>query len=74
MATFVVNGRTVTAERNQKLLRFLRDEQKFDSVDQLRAQIQADAAASLPIAQAYIAEKSAELLWIPPLQPGDGVV
>ena len=23
MATFVVNGRTVTAERNQKLLRFL---------------------------------------------------
>ena len=26
MATFIVNGRTVTAERNQKLLRFLRDE------------------------------------------------
>lgn len=57
-----------------RLLRFLRDEQKFDSVAQLRAQIQADAAASLPIARAYIAEKSAELLWIPPLQPGEGVV
>ena len=37
-----------------RLLRFLRDEQKFDSVDQLRAQIQADAAASLPIAQGLV--------------------
>ena len=32
MATFVVNGRTVTAERNQKLLRFLRDELRLTSV------------------------------------------
>ena len=26
MATFTVNGQTVTVEKNQKLLRFLRDE------------------------------------------------
>ena len=26
MAVFTVNGKTVTAEKNQKLLRFLRDE------------------------------------------------
>ena len=32
MATFVVNGRTVTTEKNQKLLRFLRDELRLTSV------------------------------------------
>ncbi len=32
MAAFVVNGRTVTAERNQKLIRFLRDELRLTSV------------------------------------------
>ena len=32
MATFVVNGKTVTAEKNQKLLRFLRDELRLTSV------------------------------------------
>ena len=26
MATFIVNGSTVTVEKNQKLIRFLRDE------------------------------------------------
>ena len=37
-----------------RLLEFLRDEQKFASVDALRARIQADARASVPIAGAYI--------------------
>ena len=37
-----------------RLLEFLRDEQKFASVDALRARIQADARASVPIAKAYI--------------------
>ena len=32
MATFYVNGRTVTAQRNQSLLRFLRDELHLTSV------------------------------------------
>jgi aldehyde oxidoreductase len=32
MATFTVNGRTVTADKNQKLLRFLRDELRLTSV------------------------------------------
>ena len=32
MATFTVNGKTVTAEKNQKLLRFLRDELHLTSV------------------------------------------
>lgn len=32
MATFVVNGKTVTAVKNQKLLRFLRDELRLTSV------------------------------------------
>ncbi len=32
MATFTVNGRTVTAEKNQKLLRYLRDELRLTSV------------------------------------------
>ena len=32
MATFLVNGRTVTVEKNQKLIRFLRDELKLTSV------------------------------------------
>ena len=32
MATFVVNGRTVTTEKNQKLLHFLRDELRLTSV------------------------------------------
>ena len=32
MATFVVNGKTVTTEKNQKLLRFLRDELRLTSV------------------------------------------
>ena len=35
-----------------RLLRFLRDEQKFDSVDRLRAQIQADA----DVTRAYFAD------------------
>ena len=32
MAVFTVNGRSVTAEKNQKLLRFLRDELRLTSV------------------------------------------
>ena len=32
MATFTVNGRTVTVERDQKLLRYLRDELRLTSV------------------------------------------
>ena len=32
MATFQVNGRTVTVEKNQKLLRYLRDELRLTSV------------------------------------------
>ena len=32
MATFIVNGQTVTVDRNQKLLRFLRDELRLTSV------------------------------------------
>ncbi|MDE7041417.1 MAG: selenium-dependent xanthine dehydrogenase [Oscillospiraceae bacterium] len=32
MATFVVNGKTVTTEKNQKLIRFLRDELRLTSV------------------------------------------
>ena len=32
MASFTVNGRTVTAEKNQKLIRFLRDELRLTSV------------------------------------------
>ncbi len=32
MATFIVNGTTVTAQRNQRLLRFLRDELRLTSV------------------------------------------
>ena len=32
MATFVVNGQSVTVEKNQKLIRFLRDELKLTSV------------------------------------------
>ena len=32
MATFTVNGRTVTVEKNQKLLRYLRDELHLTSV------------------------------------------
>ena len=32
MAVFTVNGRRVTAEKNQKLLRFLRDELRLTSV------------------------------------------
>ena len=32
MATFYVNGRSVTAEKNQSLLRFLRDELHLTSV------------------------------------------
>ena len=32
MATFTVNGKTVTTEKNQKLLRFLRDELRLTSV------------------------------------------
>lgn len=32
MATFIVNGKTVTVEQNQKLLRFLRDELHLTSV------------------------------------------
>ncbi len=37
-----------------RLLRFLRPEMKFPSVEALRARIQADAAASEPIARQYI--------------------
>ena len=32
MATFTVNGQTVQAEKNQKLIRFLRDELRLTSV------------------------------------------
>ena len=32
MATFSVNGKTVTVEKNQKLIRYLRDELKLTSV------------------------------------------
>ena len=32
MATFTVNGRTVSTEKNQKLIRFLRDELRLTSV------------------------------------------
>ena len=32
MAVFTVNGQQVTAERHQKLLRFLRDELRLTSV------------------------------------------
>ena len=32
MATFTVNGKTVTTEKNQKLIRFLRDELRLTSV------------------------------------------
>ena len=32
MATFTVNGKTVTADHNQKLIRFLRDELRLTSV------------------------------------------
>ncbi len=32
MATFVVNGKTVTVEKNQKLMRYLRDELRLTSV------------------------------------------
>ena len=32
MSTFVVNGQTVTAEKNKKLLRFLRDDLGLTSV------------------------------------------
>ena len=32
MATFTVNGRTVTVEKNQKLIRYLRDELRLTSV------------------------------------------
>lgn len=32
MAVFTVNGKTVTAEKNQKLLRFLRDKLRLTSV------------------------------------------
>ena len=32
MATFVVNGKIVTTEKNQKLIRFLRDELRLTSV------------------------------------------
>ena len=32
MATFIVNGKAVTAEKNQKLIRFLRDELRLTSV------------------------------------------
>ena len=32
MATFIVNGSTVTVEKNQKLIRFLRDELHLTSV------------------------------------------
>ena len=32
MATFTVNGRTVCAEKNQKLIRFLRDSLRLTSV------------------------------------------
>ena len=31
MATFTVNGQTVTVEKNQKLLRYLRDELRLTS-------------------------------------------
>ena len=41
-----------------RLLRFLRGERKFPSVGELKRQIQADAAASLPVAERYIAEKN----------------
>lgn len=37
-----------------RLLAFLRAEQKFSGVEQLRAQIAADAAAALPAAEAYV--------------------
>ena len=40
-----------------RLLRFLRDEQRFPSVEKLRAQIQSDILHALPIAEAYITEK-----------------
>ena len=32
MATFFVNGTSVTVEKNQKLIRFLRDEMRLTSV------------------------------------------
>ena len=32
MATFTVNGKTVTVEKNQKLMRYLRDEMQLLSV------------------------------------------
>ena len=32
MATFTVNGKAVTTEKNQKLIRFLRDELRLTSV------------------------------------------
>ena len=32
MATFTVNGKTVTTDKNQKLLRYLRDELRLTSV------------------------------------------
>ena len=32
MATFTVNGKTVTVERKEKLLRYLRDELRLTSV------------------------------------------
>ena len=41
-----------------RLVRLLRGERNFPSVEELKRQIQADAAASLPVAERYIAEKN----------------
>lgn len=41
-----------------RLLQFLRGEKKFPSVEALKEQIQADAAASRSVAERYIAEKN----------------
>lgn len=54
--TYIIgfSGDLYGQEIEVRLLEFLRDEQRFPSIDALRARIQADARTSVPIAEAYI--------------------
>lgn len=43
-----------------RLLKFIRDERRFSSVEALKTQIQADIRVSVPISETYIASKAAK--------------
>ena len=54
MATFTVNGKAVTTEKNQKLIRFLRDELRLTSVKDGCSEGACGACTILEIGRAHV--------------------